>query len=192
MWKIDSSEITNYNASRGEIQALIIFWVLAAGKTAKGAERILSLLLPKKDLPFHQLEKYSQIKLTKKLKELGCGCFNNKSRTIYELVHSNINLFKCDISELENIFGIGRKTSRGFILHTRKNAQYAVLDVHILKFLNEKGMPSVPKSTPSGKFEYERLEKCFLSLCRKQKIAPAKYDLQIWNSYSNPEKAKIL
>lgn len=184
MWKIDSSTITNYNASKGELQALSIFWILAAGKTAKSAERILSLLLIKKDLPFSQLKKYSENQLSEKLKSLGCGCFNNKSKTIYQLVNSNIDLSKCDISELEKIYGIGRKTSRGFILHTRPNAQCAVLDTHILKFLNEQGAPDVPKSTPPSKSEYERLEKYFLSICRKKKITPAKQDLKVWNYYS--------
>jgi hypothetical protein len=40
MWQIDSKNITNYNASRGELQSMIIFWVLASGKTAKTAEKI--------------------------------------------------------------------------------------------------------------------------------------------------------
>ena len=85
---------------------------------------------------------------------------------------------------MEKIYGIGRKTSRGFILHTRPNAQCAVLDTHILKFLNEQGAPDVPKSTPPSKSEYERLEKYFLSICRKKKITPAKQDLKVWNYYS--------
>lgn len=188
MWQVDSNKITNFNASKGELQALIIFWVLAAGKTAKSAEKILSLFLPKKDLPFNQLKHLSQLKLTIKLKSLGCGCFNNKGKTIFELVNSNIDLMNCEVGELEKIYGIGRKTSRGFILHTRKNAQHGVLDTHILKFLKEHGAPNVPKSTPSSKFEYERLEKYFLSICRKNNISPAKFDLQIWNNYSKKEK----
>jgi len=185
MWQIDSSKITNYNPSKGEFQALIIFWVLAAGKTAKGAERILSLLLPKRDLPFSQLKKYSETELAHKLKSIGCGCFNNKAKSIYQLVNSDLNFSNCSVEDLESIYGIGRKTSRGFILHTRRNAQCAVLDTHILKYLKEQNAPDVPRSTPSSKTEYERLEKYFLSLCRKKRKAPAKLDLEVWNSYSN-------
>lgn len=184
MWQIDSKNITNYNASRGELQSMIIFWVLAAGKTATTAEKILSNLIPKMDLPFNQLEKYSQKKLADKLKTLGCGCYTSKARTIFELVHSKISLNTCEISELEKIYGIGRKTSRGFVLHSRKNAKCAVLDVHILKYLKEMEAPNVPKSTPSGKFEYERLENIFLNICRKQKISPSKLDLKVWSSYA--------
>lgn len=145
MWQVDSSKITNFNTSKGELQALIIFWVLAAGKTAKSAEKILSLLLPKKDLPFNQLKHFSQLKLTTKLKSLGCGCYNNKAKTIHQLVNSNIDLSRCGVDDLEKIYGIGRKTSRGFILHTRKNAQHGVLDTHILKFLKEYGAPKCTK-----------------------------------------------
>ncbi len=185
MWQVDSKNITNYNSSKGELQATILFWVLAAGKTAKSAELILSNLLEKRDLPFEQLKKYSQVKLTNKLKSVGCGCYNSKSRTIFELVHSGLDLSKCETEELEKIYGIGKKTSRGFILHSRKNARYAVLDTHILKFLKESGTPDVPKSTPASQFEYIRLEKAFLSLCRKKGVSPAKYDLTIWKSYAN-------
>ena len=164
MWQINSTKITNYNSSKGELQALIIFWVLAAGKTAKNSEKILSLLLPKRELPFTQLNNYSEKKLAEKLKSLGCGCYNNKAKTLYQISHSNYDLFKCSLDELEKIYGIGRKTSRGFILHTRKNAQIAILDTHILKYLDQEGIPDVPKSTPPSKSEYECLEKCFLSI----------------------------
>ncbi len=184
MWQIDSKNITNFNASRGELQSMIIFWVLAAGKTAKTAEKILTNLVPKRDLPFHQLKNYTQKKLATKLKSLGCGCYNSKARTIFELVNSNLHLSTCEISELESIYGIGRKTSRGFILHSRRNAQFSVLDTHILKFLRENQVVDVPKSTPSSKREYERLENIFLTICRKQKISPAKLDLKVWSSYT--------
>ena len=148
------------------------------------AEKILANLIPKKATPFHQLEKYTHQKLAIKLKELGCGCYNAKSRTIFELVNSKLNLSTCEIHELEKIYGIGRKTSRGFVLHSRSNAQCSVLDTHILKFLKENDVPDVPKSTPSSKLEYERLEKNFLTICRKRKIAPAKLDLKVWSSYT--------
>lgn len=192
MWKVDSKNITNFEASIGELQSLILFWILAAGKTASGSERILNELLIKQSLPFTQLQKFTQKELSIQLQKLGCGCFNNKARSIYEIVNSNFDLKTCSIDELESIFGIGKKTSRGFILHTRKNAKYAVLDVHILKFLNSEGYPDIPKSTPSNKFEYTRLEKYFLSICRQKRISPSKFDLKIWNSYANNKKSKLL
>ncbi len=184
MWQIDSKNITNYNASRGELQSMIIFWVLAAGKTAKTAEKILANLIPKRDLPFSQLEKYSQKKLSEKLKSLGCGCYNAKSRTIYELIHSKLNLSTCEISDLEKIYGIGRKTSRGFVLHSRKNAQCAVLDVHLLRYLKYNNIHNVPTTTPSSKTEYLRLEKSFLLISKKLRIKPSKLDLEIWKLFS--------
>ena len=183
MWQVNSAKITNYNASKGELQALIIFWILAAGKTASSAERILSQLVPFKNFPFEQLKKYSEKKLAEKLKSLGCGCYNNKAKSIYQISRSDFDLLNCSISDLEKIYGIGRKTSRGFVLHTRRKAQCAVLDTHILRFLRDQNAPDVPKSTPSSKVEYERLEKYFLSICRKKGKTPAKLDLEVWNFY---------
>lgn len=183
MWQVDSAKITNYNASKGELQALIIFWILAAGKTASSAERILLKLIPFKNLPFEQLKKYSEKKLAEKLKSIGCGCYNNKAKTIYEIVNSNYDLKKCSIEDLEKIFGIGKKTSRAFILHSRKQAKCAVLDCHLLKYLNFLNFPQIPSKTPSNKNEYIRIEKYFLYVCRKLNIHPANLDLEIWKLF---------
>lgn len=184
-WEIDSKNITDFNASNGKLESMVIFWILAAGKTAKGAERILSnLLTDDTQLPFEQLKHFSLIQLSKKLKKLGCGCFNAKSRSIYEIVNSNLNLRKCSVDDLDDIYGIGMKTSRCFVLHSRKNAKYSGLDTHILKFLNAYGINDVPKSTPSSKKQYLRLENIFLHICKRERKSPAKLDLEIWNLYS--------
>lgn len=188
-WKIDSKNITDFYATRGTLEAMIIFWILAAGKTAKGAERILSVLLPNdRKLPFEQLHRFSQKNLSEKLQLLGCGCFNSKGRSLYEIIHSNLDLRDCSISELESIYGIGRKTSRCFILHSRKNAKCSGLDTHILKFLKSKGVNDVPKSTPSSKKQYDRLENIFLHFCKRERKSPARFDLEIWKSYSIKDK----
>ena len=98
------------------------------------------------------------------------------------LVFKN-KLDKVSAEDLECIDGIGPKTSRFFLLHSRPNLRVAVLDTHILKFLNEKGY-KVPKATPSDKKKYRKIELDFLSECDKAGKNVADMDLEIWKSYS--------
>jgi len=74
------------------------------------------------------------------------------------------------------------KTSRCFILHSRKDSRYAGLDTHILKFLKGYGF-KVPKATPAKK-KYLELEQQFLYIADSQNKSPAELDLEVWNAYS--------
>jgi thermostable 8-oxoguanine DNA glycosylase len=80
---------------------------------------------------------------------------------------------------LQCVKGIGMKTARFFVMHTRAHQMYACLDTHILAWLGDKGH-DVPKSTPQGK-KYLELEKIFLDYCIEMDMMPADLDLKIWN-----------
>ena len=71
--------------------------------------------------------------------------------------------------------GIGMKTARCFIIHSRENASYSGLDTHMLKHLTSLGY-NVPKSTPSRKL-YLTLEQIVIKLAAERKMTPAEYDL---------------
>jgi endonuclease III len=86
------------------------------------------------------------------------------------------------IEELESVYGVGSKTARFFVLHSRPDANVACLDTHILKWLNEKGY-NVPKSTPSKK-KYSEIEKLFLQEAIIHQMTPADLHLTIWKSYA--------
>jgi len=194
---INPSKITNYDLSDNELEEAILFWILAAGKNGTVAARCLDTLMRKTGgyvlgpfeairlalrnqnagwLPFGTYKKLSSW-----LKESGVGCYNHKARTISELTDSYIDLRRCTPEDLESIYGIGRKTSRCFILHSRAKAQCAGLDTHILCFLDMIGVGAVPKNTPSSKKEYLRLEKEFLDQAKKYDKTPAELDLVVWN-----------
>ena len=185
---IDPSNITNYNQNDYQLEETLLFWILAAGKNgtraAKCLEELISYVWVPNHSPFDLLRPFKREGISHMLKECKSGCRNLKARTIIELIEKNLDLMSCTPDELESVFGIGRKTSRCFIIHSRKNARYAGLDTHILKFLNAEGVPNVPKSTPSTKKDYLRLEQEFLSLADKNKMAPADLDLQVWNKYA--------
>lgn len=100
----------------------------------------------------------------------------------------NLILQKATPHYLESFHGIGPKTSRFFINSTRKDARYAVLDTHILRYLREAGYMA-PKSTPRGKM-YHYWEKIALSRmeeARNEGESIADVDLRIWKLYSGRE-----
>jgi thermostable 8-oxoguanine DNA glycosylase len=184
---IDPSKITNYCMKDYEMQKNVLFWLLVAGKTAsviaKNLEVFLSDIKKEKELPFESIKRLGKDKLPNKLRSTGFGCYTLKARGIWQLVNDDLDLRTCSIEDLEKIPGIGKKTSRCFMLHSRKNARYAALDTHILKFLKKKGH-NVPPQTPSSKREYLRLEELFLKYADESGKTPAEFDLEIWNSYT--------
>jgi len=198
---IDPSDITNYNLTDEALEATIFFWVCAAGKNGRTAARCLEVFLTtithngmtpfeaiRDHISFWQSvpedEKGEYGLLPELMQMSGIGCYTNKSRTFVELALSNINLRTCSSEDLEKIHGIGPKTARCFILHSRKGARLSGLDTHMLKHLREMGVEDVPKSTPSSKKKYMILEQEVLRLADEAEMSPADYDLMVWNKYS--------
>ena len=192
---INPEKVTNYNMTDKELEEFILFWVCAAGKNGRTASRCLDSFLTDmgafylNNTPFHTiLNMHALFDLPQTLKHYGIGCYNSKARTFYELAvakfKGELDLRTCSASDLEAIHGIGPKTARCFLLHSRKDAQVAGLDTHMLKHLKALGY-DVPKSTPTGK-KYLTLEKYVLSLAKEAGMSPAEYDLHIWTKYSVP------
>ena len=188
---VDPFNITKYDLKDEELEEYLIFWVFAAGKTAataaKSLEKFLSFWREKsgKYNPFAVI-KFIGKKLPNELKRFGIGCYNNKAITLSQLANSNLDLKKCTLVDLEKIKGIGKKTSRCFVIHSRKNQRCAGIDTHVLKYLKSLGY-DVPKSTPSGK-QYERLEAVFLELADKSGLTLSEFDLKIWTQYAKGKK----
>jgi len=182
---IYADQITNFNSTDNELQEVILFWICVAGKNADTTARNLDRLLSGIDgnTPFEKIKKVGAEKLPQTLKKFGIGCYNNKARALWEIVNSNLDLRTCSVENLEGIYGIGPKTARCFIIHSRPDAKCAGLDTHILKFLRSKGH-DVPKSTPSSKKQYKELEELFLKYTEESGQSVAEFDLGIWRYYA--------
>lgn len=197
---IDPEKVTNYEQTDRQLEEFILFWVCAAGKNGRTAARCLDKFID--EITYSKMTPFQAIKnkcsddnfpddmlppdykyMYEVMRDCGIGCYSSKSRTMAELAFSNINLKTCTASDLESIYGIGKKTSRCFILHSRKDAQVAGLDTHMLKHLRALGYNDVPKSTPTGN-KYLDIEKIVLILSKEAKMSPADYDLKIWTQYS--------
>ena len=118
------------------------------------------------------------------------GCYNNKSKSMLALAHSGIELDSCSVEQLESIKGIGPKTARCFLIHSRRGVRHAGLDTHVLKYMRDLGF-DVPKSTPNGK-KYADLERAFLGLSDASGLGVAEFDLRIWRDYSARKRSAII
>lgn len=186
---IDPKNITNYNLTTNQLQEHLLFWVFAAGhnaaSTAKGLNKFLTSI--KGGRPFMAVRRVVKEMgwegIERALGNSGLGCWRKKVRTIQELVEDKLNLRTCSVADLEQIYCIGAKTARCFVLHSRKGIDnIACLDTHVLKYMRDEGVP-VPKSTPT-KRRYLELEQEFLKLAKKSDKTLAEFDLWIWNKYA--------
>ena len=190
---ITPTTITNYNRTEEELEEFLMFAILVAGKgaeqQAKKLQSFLWLLVngfghPKNSTPFELLQyaiNSNQLEYTMMVCKL--GQYRRIGHAFTEILKFKGNLKNVTIEELESISGIGSKTARFFILHSRPDANVAVLDTHILKWMNEQGYKNIPKATPPKK-KYTEIEKLFLQEAIRHQMTPADLDLTIWKSYA--------
>lgn len=187
---IDPKKITDYNRSQAELEEFLLFCVMVAGHNAHTTAKTLNRVLNNGVLthtPFVYLQevinicdKDNQLVFNAWLASFGVGCYNRVAKTIRALLDKKLNLAECTVQDLESIHGIGPKTARFFVTHSRSNQRFAILDTHILSFMRERGVEA-PKSTPSGK-KYAKLEAEFLKMVDASGMSAADFDLMIWKS----------
>jgi thermostable 8-oxoguanine DNA glycosylase len=183
---IDPKTITNFNRTEAELQEFLMFCVVVAGKNSHQQAIKLDQFI--KDItantgnttPFSALEKLWPTTITWRLQEVKMGQYTRITNAFW-LICKLQDLKNVTVAELEKVKGIGPKTARFFVLHSRPNQNVAVLDTHILKWMGKAMRVKVPNATPSGN-RYLELEKFFLDYCKEKKCSPAELDLEIWKS----------
>lgn len=180
---IDPRNVTKFDRTDRELQEWWLFSTIVAGKTADVQARALEAFLAPMpgDLPFDKvLTAHLAGDLRAHMSRARLGQYGRlepcfvESVTLLDLRHDPVERF-------EAIHGVGPKTARMFLMHSRSGQRLAALDTHILAHLAENGV-SVPKATPGSAKEYRRLEEAFLSLADDAKMSPADYDLAIWTA----------
>jgi thermostable 8-oxoguanine DNA glycosylase len=196
---VDAKYATKFDRNDNELEEFLIFCVCVANKdatrTAKSVHELLAYLQNfAKVIGFHTVSPLQSIILYS-IYHTGDNLRNllytykitphvNKTIALLEVIAKKINPRTCTVEDLEAIKGIGSKTARYFLLHSRPGLRLAVLDTHILKWLRDQGV-NTPKSTPpKGSARYKELELTFLALADKLGKSPAELDLAIWNEYS--------
>ncbi len=190
--KINSRKIIKYNRTQSELELLLIFAVFVAGKTSKSIEhKVYDFILGssfycKNESPIKTIKKMVvDGSLMVELKRVKLGKYTLGTTFLKQLVERNLDLSRVTLHDLEKLHGVGMKTSRFFLLASRRSAKCAALDTHVLKWLSQMGHKNVPKVTPSSKKIYLHLEKQFLHHAKLLNMSPADLDLAIWNHYSS-------
>ena len=185
---VDPWNITEYKRSIAELEELLLFCVSVAGKSAGMIAAALDEFLashPGKS-PLDKIRRLiKRDELLPAIKASRLGKHTRLTRAYAELAAAKLDLTTCMCEQLEEIHGVGPKTSRFFIVHTRAKQELAVLDTHILRYMKSLGCENIPASTPTGK-RYLQIEQDFLALARREGRDVAEFDLWIWRQYARP------
>jgi thermostable 8-oxoguanine DNA glycosylase len=186
---VDPTNITHFDRDTNQLESFWLFCMFVAGKNSDYASRCLSKLI-------HGMSKRGYDDIFNYFKDLGRDGIHNAlvaskvgqyGRLTKGIMQSlDLNLRTCTLDDLLNIHGVGNKTARFFLLHTRAGGNWAVLDTHILAWLRDHGVENAPKNTPTNSELYCELEKQFRYLSRLEYpyLSDAQIDLLIWSDQS--------
>lgn len=169
--------------SEDELQHKLIYSMIVAGKPATFTEAVLTRFYWNRNgmSPFALISFYSLSGvLEEKLRACRSGNYTKLARGFKELVSADLDLHTCGVVDLEKIHGIGKKTSRFFLMWTRPGSEFAALDVHVLRWLRSLGHDA-PKSTPSNPATYAAFESIFLKEAKKRGMTARELDSAIWD-----------
>lgn len=184
---INPTDITNYNRTDDELQSFWIFCILVAGKNSDTTARLVTKLLKDRGnkTPFEFIKSLKLSELHNYLKAHKTGQYDRIRKALY--FSSKLDLRTCTRDDLMNVYGVGPKTARFFLLHTREFCAEIVLDTHILRWMRERcGIKEAPKNTPQNPEKYAQ----YAGLCRYLMeehypgLTLAQADLMIWTEMS--------
>jgi len=185
---VDPTSVTDFRRTTSQLQSFWLFCQFVAGKNSDYASRCLSNMLHAAKLgeetPFEYFRSLGETGVHNALVASKVGQYGRLTKGIMQSL--DLDLASCTLDDLLSIHGVGNKTARFFLLHTREGCDYAVLDTHILAWLRNRGIPDVPKNTPTNGKDYRRLERAFRYLSRLAYpfLSDAEIDLLVWSEQS--------
>jgi endonuclease III len=183
---IDPLNVTDYRRNQAELEEFWLFCVMVAGKNAdQTAQKVHRLLAGRsiRQTPLGYLRSLGP-SLPEALRGCRCGQYRRIGRALAESF--SLDLRSAAVEQLQRVHGVGPKTARYFVLHTRCDAHVAVLDTHLLKWMRRLGVENVPQHTPGSLPQYLRLESLAIGLMRQTfpGMTLAEADLHVWATVS--------
>jgi thermostable 8-oxoguanine DNA glycosylase len=185
---VDPKRVTDYHRTDNELQTFWLFCILVAGKNSDTTSRALTKIvgdLAPWDNPFDGIKRIGFEGLQDILRKYKTGQYDRIARAIWHSL--DLDLKTCSVEDLTRIHGVGPKTARFFLLHSREFCDEIVLDTHILRWMREKcGIENVPNNTPQNSNRYNELSAICKDLMEQNYpgLSLAKIDLLIWTEMS--------
>ena len=181
---IQPTKVTNFSRNDAELERFSLFCVLVAGKNSDRTSALLSRILNRADReglsPFEYLRSLGE-GMSNFLVANRVGQYTRITSAFRGLL-ALPSLRDATLGDLLAISGIGPKTARFFLLHSRPNQRFVILDTHILKWLRDEfELPKIPLSTPQEP-RYTEIERVALDLMRVTfgELTLAEADLLLW------------
>jgi hypothetical protein len=180
---VEPAELTDYHRSRRQLEGLVLYSVMAWARDSNRAKEALEC--PPARTPFGRIRKaIRQGTLQAAVEATRIGDYRKRTRAIIAAVE--LDPRTVDVATLASCIGL--KSARLVILHSRSDAQCAVLDRHVLAYLRELGYDVPERDTPSSPRRYKQLEQIVLNECQRQGRNPAELDLTTWVERSRREQ----
>jgi endonuclease III len=182
------TEITNYQRTNEQLEEFMLFCIGVAGKRSDLAASKVNDLLTYlgNPSPFAELRQHRS-RIGDIMRHIGLGPYEERTIPATSAV-LDLDLRACSLHDLLSIRGIGHKTARMFLLHSRPEQEYIVLDVHILRWLRKVAkLRGIPASTP------DKLSPKYLNIEARAKrkvremfptMTFAEFDLATWTEMS--------
>jgi hypothetical protein len=187
---INPAEVTNYNRTQYQLQEFILFGINVAGKKSSIEAPKLEVFIEraknitKETLPFNCIRKLIELGRLQEIMHWAKLSPYKQRYNSYVAVSKIQGLQTVTLNKLLEVAGIGLKTARFFLSHSREDFDEPMLDTHILRYLRDQGYKDAPKSTPSSLPIYSYYANAFKMLARTLGKSVTDLDLEIWKKYS--------
>lgn len=203
---IDPSNVTNPARGVADLEEFLLFCIVVAGKNADQQARKLERFLGGRG-PFAFVRASDRDgTLEARLRDARLGKYGLLLRSFRELSRSGADLRACTWEDLTRFPGIGIKTAKFFVLHSRPGEMHGVLDTHVLGWMRDHWAPSgrqppaVPRHSPQDPNAYRFWETVYFGMVAAKHHrgagAPAvdwaRFDLDLWKERragTNPARA---
>ena len=187
---INPAEVTNYNRTQSELEEFILFCINVAGKKSAIEAPKLEVFIEraknitKESTPFNCIRKLIKLGRLNEIMHWAKLSPYAQRYNSYVAVAKIKDLQTVTLNRLLQVPGIGLKTARFFLSHSREDFDEPMLDTHILRFLRDQGYSDAPKSTPTNEGTYHYFANIFKNIARQLGKTVTDLDLEIWKQYS--------
>jgi hypothetical protein len=193
---IDPNDVTDPARSGRQLEEFLLFCIVVAGKNADQQARKLEEFLQGNE-PFAFIRSMDTGGgLEERLRRVKLGKYRLLGESFSRLACAGLDLRKCSWEALTQFPGIGIKTAKFFVLHSRPGEMHGVLDTHVLAWMRDRlasagaGRPDAPKHSPQNRAAYSFWETVYFGLvlarAREKGGRPAgpvnwaQVDLDLW------------